>query len=124
MRFQWETFINLAERLHQESESFVETEAYQRSAISRAYYGAFGLAREIAVREGLSLTFTGEDHKNVEQHFRGNSQKFRKQIGIELNRLRRLRNKADSAESISGLPKETRKALVQARNIESNLKKL
>lgn len=121
MSFQWKTYIDFAERLHQESETFAETEACQRSAISRAYYGAFGLARKVAVNEGLTLTHKGEDHKNVEQHFRRSSQKLRKQIGIELNRLRRLRNKADYDELIPKLPKETTKAVILARKIELNL---
>ncbi len=124
MSFQWKTYIDLAERLHQESETFAETEACQRSAISRAYYGAFGLAREPSVKEGLALTHTGEDHKNVEQHFRRSSQKFRKQIGIELSRLKRLRNKADYDDLIPRLPKETIKAVTLARKIEINLEGL
>ncbi|RMG63546.1 MAG: DNA-binding protein [Calditrichaeota bacterium] len=95
MSFQWEHYIELAERLNQESATFAETEACQRSAISRAYYEAFGLAREVAVLEGLTLTKKAEDHKNVEQHYRKSTRKSRQQIGLELNRLRRLRSKAD-----------------------------
>lgn len=124
MSFQWKNYIELAERLHQESTTFAETEACQRSAISRAYYGAFGLAREVAVKEGLTLTYKAEDHKNVEKHFRRSSRKSRRQIGIELNRLRRIRNKADYADSITALEKETQKSLIRARHIETDLKKI
>ncbi len=124
MSFQWEYYIELAEKLEQESTAFADPEACQRSAISRAYYGAFGLAREIAAREGVGLSFRADDHRILKQHFRQSTHKTRRQIGLSLDRLRRLRNIADYDLSFPKLAKEVKKALLKAREIEQQLQNI
>jgi len=70
MSFDWAHYIRLAETLKREAGNLAERESCLRSAISRAYYSAFGLAREIAVTcDKLALTGTAKDHGVVIDHF-------------------------------------------------------
>lgn len=62
-RFNPETFIDLAEQLSRHRD-----QARVRSAISRAYYGAFLLARSVAAVH----TRTGEAHRLTQLYFERN----------------------------------------------------
>ena len=62
MRFDWTEFLRLAVDLAGRTTD----EAARRSAVSRGYYAAFGVARDFAVRE-LHFIPTGraDDHRKV-----------------------------------------------------------
>lgn len=122
MSFDWTLYIDLAQALVRQADGFADKEACLRSAISRAYYGAFGLARETAVlRHQFQLQHTAQDHANLIRHFRQSSFKAIKQIGVNLDRLRRVRNRADYENQFRDLEKQSWLALQRAQQIKRDL---
>jgi uncharacterized protein (UPF0332 family) len=118
MTFDWRQYLILAENLCTNFHDFPNQEACFRVAISRAYYAAFCTARNYAKNyDRLSLQRTGEDHRLVKDHYSfandSNTQQKRKreQIGINLDRLRNLRNKADYDDIFSRLENEAKYAI-------------
>jgi len=97
MSFDWREFVRLAERTRGQGATLPEKEAADRSAASRAYYGAFHVALEDAVSTGYARFRSGDDHTHVEKHLREcrETNKNRWAAAKELNRLKDLRNKAD-----------------------------
>ena len=74
-------------------ERFSTQEACLRSSISRAYYAAFGAAREFAITtDRLVVSRDAQDHIVVRNHYIEASDKTRKLIGRSLNLLRTERN--------------------------------
>ena len=95
MAFEWHSFVELARKLAEEAESATSAEAWRRSALSRAYFGAYGHARNyatdflfFAAREDV------DDHGRLRAHLRD---KRRSGDSRRLDRLRQLRNVADYA---------------------------
>ena len=121
MKFDWKDFIALAETLYHQANHLGQEEACLRSAISRAYYGAYGLAREVARRKGVPLSGTPQDHAVVTRHFRRAPEPLLRKVGLELGRLRRMRNQADYDEHFPRVEKETLLALKRARQIQKVL---
>ncbi len=127
MKFDWSEYFNLAKELAETSE-----EAELRSAVSRAYYSAFCLARnylrDIEQDPTLSRnkTYDINVHKYVADEFIHHKSKSKTmiEIGNDLNRLRPRRNKADYEDTIFNLQKEARTALMLAQNIILALSKL
>ena len=127
MKFDWSEYFNLAKELAETSE-----EAKLRSAVSRAYYSAFCLARNYLrdIEQDPTLSRNKTYDINVHQyvadvfiHHKAKS-KTMIEIGNDLNRLRPRRNKADYEDIIFNLPKEVITALMLAENIISALRKL
>ena len=121
MSFDWGKFIGLAEDLFNRAGDFSDREACLRTAISRAYYGAFGLARRVAESEGLDLTGGPEDHEKVRAFFLQSGDQRRRGIGAHLDRLRRKRNRADYDLTYSVTRRECMLSLEQARRLEQTL---
>jgi hypothetical protein len=112
--FDWSGFLELAERLARE-----EDEASQRSAISRAYYGAFHLARrhlERSRKGAFSLPPTGDKHMAVWRELQAGRGSERS-AGFAGDRLRQLRNKADYENVLGHLKQELADALDRARMV-------
>jgi hypothetical protein len=97
MRFDWSEYLNLANKLvGAKSTTPQADEACHRAAVSRAYYAAYCLTRNLARGRGwVTLTGAAIDHRNVKNHFKNSRQKNKKQIGVNLERLRADRNDAD-----------------------------
>jgi len=94
---QLSAFVDLADLLKQLAQTARESdvEPLLRTAISRAYYGAFGHARQFAqARRGFKPRGEAEDHKQLARIFTG---KFG-QVANRLTELRQMRNKADYEE--------------------------
>jgi uncharacterized protein (UPF0332 family) len=91
MPFDWGLYLNTARSLAANTND----EAALRSAVSRAYYAAFGLASLRAVAENKHVPSTGEAHAVVWKHFESASDRFRKKIGADGKRLRWRRRQAD-----------------------------
>jgi len=126
MKFDWSEYFNLAKELAETSK-----EAELRSAVSRAYYSAFCLARNYLrdIEQDPRLSHNQTDinvHKYVADEFIHHKSKSKTmiEIGKDLNRLRPRRNKADYEDIIFNLPKEVITALMLAENIISALRKL
>ena len=90
MSFDWKTNIYLAEDLLNQTE-----ESYFRSAVSRAYYGAFCIARNVI---GFKDSTGANIHWEVINEYRSSSDKNERNIGRILDKLRRARNNADYNE--------------------------
>jgi hypothetical protein len=98
MSFDWKTFLELARDLQHRAGSAVHREAYLRSTVSRAYFGAFGHAINYAKQ---FLQFHSrelvEDHGRLREHLR---RKRRKGDSDRLEQLRQWRNEADYSNDL------------------------
>jgi uncharacterized protein (UPF0332 family) len=83
-------FLNLAIRL-----SGGGSEAEWRSAASRAYYGAFHLARDVVVSCGVALPKTADAHDKLQWCLSHAGDESLAAIASKLNSLRSSRNVAD-----------------------------
>ena len=132
MRFDWSEYLNLAQELAAtNSDSSANRDAKLRSAITRAYYSTFCLARNYLrdIEKDPRLFRKNRDineHQYVAKEFIYHPTQLKNmiKIGENLSRLRELRNKADYEDTIFNLQKEARNALVLAENIISALSKL
>jgi hypothetical protein len=93
MPFEWSSFVDIAESLHQQASGAGNSEANLRSAVNRAYFGAFGHANNHAI-EFLQYRPKGdfEEHGRLREHLR---RKRRVGPAERLNRLRNWRNEVD-----------------------------
>lgn len=132
MRFDWSEYLNLAQELAAtNSDSSANSEAKLRSAISRAYYATFCLARNYLrdIEKDPRLSRKNRDineHQYVAEEFIYHPTKMKNmvRIGENLSRLRELRNKADYEDTFYNLQREARTALMLAQNIISALNEL
>jgi uncharacterized protein (UPF0332 family) len=127
MKFDWSEYLNLAQEL-----AGTKVEANLRSAVSRAYYSVFCLARnylrdiEQDPRLSRNKTYDINDHQYVAEEFIHNRSKSQImiEIGKDLTRLRKMRNQADYEDTMFNLQKEAKRALMLAENIISKLNEL
>ena len=127
MKFDWSEYFNLAQELAETSK-----EAELRSAVSRSYYSAFCLARNYLrdiqqyPRLWRNKTYDINAHQYVAEKFIYNQSKSQTmiEIGKDLSRLRKMRNKADYEDTMFNLKREARTALMLAQNIISALSNL
>ena len=132
MRFDWSEYLNLAQELATtNSDSSANREAKLRSAISRAYYSTFCLARNYLrdIEKDPRLSRKNRDineHQYVAEEFIYHPTKMKNmvKIGENLSRLRELRNKADYEDTMFNLQNAVKNALMLAQNIISALNEL
>ncbi|WP_242728999.1 HEPN domain-containing protein [Microcoleus vaginatus] len=132
MRFDWSEYLNLAQELAAtNSDCSGNREAKLRSAISRAYYSTFCLARNYLrdIEKDPRLFRKNRDineHQYVAKEFIYHPTQLKNmvKIGENLSRLRELRNKADYEDTMFNLQREARTALMLAENIITALSKL
>ena len=118
MSFAWVEYLAVAEGLLQQRGTLADAEACCRATISRAYYAAFCAARNHARDvEGLRLTQTGEDHREVLRHYRRPTQAGHQEVGALLFRLRRHRTQADYADTMPGVVSRAYTACQRARRV-------
>jgi hypothetical protein len=100
MPFDWKTFVDLARQLEQQANaaSSPNAETLQRSAVSRAYFGAYCHARNYAIS---FLKFASrqdvDDHGRLRAHLKN---KRRQADASRLDRLRQWRNIADYSDDL------------------------
>ena len=120
MKFDWSEYFNLAKELAGTTE-----EAKLRSAVSRAYYSVFCLARNYLrdiqqyPRLWQNKNYDINAHQYVAEKFIYNQSKSQTmiEIGKDLSRLRKMRNKADYEDTMFNLKREARTALMLAQNV-------
>ena len=118
MSFAWDDYLRVAEALVQQRATFAPEEACCRAAISRAYYAAYGAARNHARDgEGLVLAQTGDDHRRVLGHYRRATDAAHQEVGELLFRLRRHRTQADYADTIADAGPRAFAACRRARRV-------
>lgn len=98
--FDWAEYYGLAKNWFRHPE-----EAYQRSAVSRAYYAGFCIARNRLIQEGENIPESGEAHLVVWNTFGTSPDPKRLFISENGDRLRRLRGRADYVDQIHNLPR-------------------
>lgn len=89
----WRDFLSLATRLAAES-----TEADWRSAVSRAYYATFHIARRMLVDLRFVVPRADRAHQYLVFRLGNCGESAVEQAGRDLETLRRLRNRADYDE--------------------------
>lgn len=125
MTFDWSEYLELAQELAGDGAGSPNEEAKLRSSISRAYYAAFCKARNhLRDIDGYQISRHANVHKHVRDQFKDSSDKSRKKIGTDLDRLRKRRNKADYDDVVNKLPQLTIISLESSHNIISALNTL
>lgn len=99
-------------------------EGFQRSAISRAYYSAFLLARAFCREQGLiPQTGSGADHRAVPNAL----MRYDDKLALELRKLHQLRTDADYSvrtQNAGALARDVQLAIDLADFIRSELMRL
>jgi uncharacterized protein (UPF0332 family) len=100
MSFEWSEFLSLAEAL-----AALETnrEASFRTAISRAYYAAFGMARQGLRSVRLATRQSAAEHGEVAAFYAARYGETGEQVASALGRLRNRRNAADYDDDFAGI---------------------
>lgn len=115
MAFDWADFLSVSRHLR----SGTVDEAAYRSAISRAYYAAYGTARSKLTAEGEYPPEKGDAHVAVWRSFRDKADRVRFRIGEEGNRLRNSRRSADYDETYTASSGDVDLAIQRASTILS-----
>jgi len=113
MSFNWKAFIDFAKELMDATD-----EARLRSAISRAYYGVFCIARN---KKRLKEYKKKDVHSKVIESYKSSQDKDEKFIGKTLDELRRHRNDADYNEDKKITPALARRSVLKAVRILTKL---
>ena len=90
MAFAWTDFLELAKEISSRSD-----DAALRSALSRAYYAAFGMAIDALEAAGHSISRAAAAHSQVWLLYQQANNGPRHYIGVDGARLRNLRRMAD-----------------------------
>ena len=126
MSFDWREYLSVAQAQASRAPTGppAGVEANQRSAVSRAYYAAFILARNWP-RDVDQLTHPrgGQAHEFVRSAFKNGSNPDRVRIGVALDRLRRARNRCDHEDSVPGLAPLTAISLDRAEEVLDDLRR-
>jgi uncharacterized protein (UPF0332 family) len=122
MTFDWLEYLKLAQKLAGQTVSPPNQEAKLRSSVSRAYYAAFCTARNyLRDIEGYPIPSGVEAHTYVRDEFKRSSDRIRRKIGNNLDRLRRYRNTVDYDDSVTGLSSTVTLTLMLAQQVTSML---
>jgi len=105
MGFDWSEYFALAQYLESHAATLQFREGALRSAISRAYYGAFCSARNhLRVKEKKTFVDDGWAHSEVPDAFRSESAgRERLRVASTLDRLKKKRAQADYDDTVPGL---------------------
>jgi uncharacterized protein (UPF0332 family) len=124
MSFSWRDYYILAGQLKQQAADSPQQEAYLRSAISRAYYASFCLARNY-LRDSLGRKSTGtlDDHEFVKNQFRNLPGQDNQAIAENLRRLRAYRNQADYDDELPSIKNTALMAMNMAGKVIETLEK-
>jgi uncharacterized protein (UPF0332 family) len=98
MNFDWNTYIDLAKTLNA-----MRDESAQRSAVSRAYYGAFHAA-SITLRTNGVLTFPQDarkSHAKIWNVYKKSQSTNCRRVGVKCGRFMDLRHDADYDATVS-----------------------
>lgn len=121
MSFNWLEYLELAKALYTSPSNPGPEEACLRTAISRAYYAVFNIARAYAYSDHLQVGEGTGSHQAVIEHFKSSADSNKRRIGISLERLRTSRNKADYDRVLNNSLREAEKTI---RGTEKLIKQL
>jgi len=113
--FDGREYLELAKALAGMQTAGYSQEAAERSAVSRAYYAAFGCARNYAQNAlGFTPQAGSDDHRRLREHFR---QQGLLRLASDLNRLRAWRNACDYERQVAQLSNYVRVGIQLASTI-------
>jgi uncharacterized protein (UPF0332 family) len=113
--FAWEDYLSIATILLDDTTA---PEAALRSAVSRAYYAAFNIARLYLRENGrLKLLAQPNAHRAVWAELRDSNHPIESSLGHVGFRMRSFRNKADYDDSYPRLHHDATFAISAARNL-------
>ena len=127
MSFDWTEYLSIAETLCGMLVSGPPpgVEAHQRAGVSRGYYAGYVSARNrLRDIDRVAIPATGNPHIFVANQYANAPDPARAQIGIELSRLRRDRNRCDYDDVVPQLPRLTQRSLFRAAGILADLGRL
>jgi uncharacterized protein (UPF0332 family) len=108
----WRDFLSLATRL-----AAAATEADWRAAVSRAYYAAFHVARQLLADLRFNVPRADRAHQYLVYRLSNCGDPTVQQAGRDLDTLRRLRNRADYDEAPALTQPQAAAATQLAQNI-------
>jgi len=125
MGFDWEKYLELAQYLHKNSETFPDKEACCRAAVSRAYYAAYGVVC-VYIRNIDGEAFRGGDsHKRIQMHLTKSGDEKKRTIANQLKMIHTNRKKADYNDTFREKPCNLASvATAQAKRIISEVEEL
>ena len=115
-QFNWLSYLEVAQHLSAQQE-----QSFRRSAISRAYYGVFGHARDTLQGRGAAFSTGGDVHRQVISALPNDPRPEVAQLGKELDDLRKERNRADYQTRARFVASRVRGALAEARRIRDGI---
>jgi len=116
--FSWNEFYRLAEHLHNGC-SFECWEAVQRTIVSRAYYAAFCMAKEVLEHKyKITVPQNSASHTYVRIEYK---KQGRGDISDPLRELRKYRNCCDYNKNVKDLHLLVNKSLILSEDIIRNL---
>jgi hypothetical protein len=99
MVFDWKEYVELSRFLESQAPNAGNVEAFLRTALSRAYYGAFCYVRNYARdRLGFDSRNDGDDHGRLRHHLKRGKMRG---ISDKLQRLREWRNECDYLDELT-----------------------
>lgn len=124
--FDWTEYLKLAKKLAGQTNISPSKEAMLRSSVSRAYYAVFCKTRNYLryIEMDNSIPQGGKVHQYVINKFINSKDNQRREIGINLDRLRVDRNRVDYDDSVKNLSSMADMDLKIAQKILSILETL
>lgn len=119
MAINWSELIEIADELARATaHEDVSREAYKRSSVNRAYYGAIHLANNVLSSEGIPQPDRKRWHASIIGSFKKSDDKNRIGIGTHLDKLREYRRKADYEPDIENIDWNCTASLRLAKDLE------
>lgn len=116
MSFPWVEYLTVARHLKDHSTTSGYLEGCLRSAISRAYYAALNMARNLLRDQwGIEVPEDATIHTFVPQWFMSEDEVHQQEIGVLLERLRDRRRKADYQDEITKVSSLVNRSLADAQ---------
>jgi hypothetical protein len=119
MAYDWAEFLAVAEHLHTVPAPGCTREALLRSVVGRAYYAAYGVAKQyVAQHLGFRVHGQPDDHARLPWRLISHGLP---RAGTRLHDLRDWRNECDYADVVDNLARIALDALEKARQIIDEL---
>ena len=117
--FEWEQLLDVAEDLAQRIE-----EPYLRTAIGRAYYYVFHLARRRLLANSFYFSLGGDSHRQVWEKFSGSPDNQCKLLALTANFLKERRIKADYEANYARIEEDIPLVIEKAKKFAAQLAQL
>jgi uncharacterized protein (UPF0332 family) len=118
MPFEWSEFLEVARFLNEQSDPRFSNEAAMRCVVSRAYYAAFGTARQYACKVGHLAPDQRQVHTDLKNKLKNDGNKNAREAGKLLEQLKDWREDCDYEKQLTSNPQLlARSAIKQASQV-------